>query len=256
MKALWKGGIRFGLVYIPVKLYSGVTTHNVELDMLRHGDLCPIQYVRVCRHDGEEVEWKDIVKGYKMNEHYIALDSKDFEKARLAKSESLDIFRFVELDEVSPRYFKKTNLLEPEKGAAKTFNLLRLAMEETGLAGLCTYVMRDREKLGLLKAGEGHLYMIEMHWHQDLRELDEVKTPKATVSKEEQKMAVTLIGQMTGKFEPEKYKDEYKERLMKIIAQKSKGKKVTVKKQATLKITEEDDLLRDLKASLKALKAA
>jgi len=256
MRSIWKGGIRFGLVYIPVKLYSGNTTHNIELDMLREGDNCPIRYVRVCEKDGKEVPWDHIIKGYKKDDHYVTLNKEDFEKAGLEKSDSLDIFRFVELKDVSPRYFKKTVLIEPEKGAAKTFNLLRKAMEKKGLAGLCTYVTHSREKLGLLQAQEDHLYMLEMHWHQDLRALDEVESPKAKVNNEELGMAVTLIEQMTGKFEPEKYKDEYKQRLMKIINDKAKGKKVTVKKEHAPEETEADQLLESLKASLEALKAA
>lgn len=256
MRAIWKGGIRFGLVYIPVKLYSGVTSHNVELDMLREGDNCPINYVRVCQNDGKEVPWDNIIKGYKKDDHYITLTDADFKRAALEKSDTLDIFRFVDLADVSPRYFKKTVLVEPEKGAAKTFNLLRQAMEKKNLAGLCTYVTHSREKLGLLQALEGHLYMLEMHWHQDLRPLEAVESPKARVSSEELKMATSLIEQMTGEFEPEKYKDEYKDRLLKIINEKSRGKKVSVKKQVVPEKTEASELLESLKASLKALKAA
>lgn len=256
MRSIWKGGIRFGLVYIPIKLYSGVTTHNLDLDMLRAGDECPIKYVRVCQKDGEEVPWDDIVKGFKKDDHYVVLNDEDFEKASAEKSKTLDIFRFVDLKEVSPRYFKKTYLIEPDKSAGKTFNLLRKALEKSELAGLCKYVLRNREKLGCLQAAEGHIYMLEMHWHQDLRALDLVDAPEGDVSKDEMKMANTLIDQMKGPFEPEKYEDEYQEKLMKIINQKSKGKTVKLDTGNGKKKEESDDLLEQLKASLSAVKEA
>lgn len=256
MRTLWKGGIRFGLVYIPIKLYSGVQQHNIDLDMLREGDQCPIKYVRVCSSDGKEVPWDKIVKGYKEDDHYVVLTDEDFKKASAERSESLDIFRFVDLKEISPRYFKKTYLMEPDKGAAKTFNLLRQALEESGLAGLCRYVLRNREKIGLLRASEGSLYMLEMHWHEDLRALEEVKKPEAKVSKEELKMAHSLIEQMKGAFEPEKYTDEYQDQLLKIIAEKEKGKPIKISRTKKAKKTESDDVLEKLKASLSAIKKA
>ena len=256
MRSIWKGGIRFGLVYIPMKLYSGVTSHNLDLDMLREGDQCPIKYVRVCQKDGQEVPWDDIVKGFKQDDHYVVLNDEDFAKASAEKSKTLDIFRFVDLSEVSPRYFKKTYLIEPEKGAASTFNLLRKAMDDAGLAGVCKYVLRNREKIGLLRASEDHLYMLEMHWHEDLRSLEEVNSPEAKVGKEEMKMAHTLINQMKGPFEPEKYKDEYQDKLMEIINKKGKGKTVKLDTGDKKESKESEDLLNQLKASLQAVKEA
>lgn len=256
MKTIWKGGIRFGLVYIPINLYSGVTTHNLDFDMLREGDECPIKYVRVCGKDGKEVPWNKIVKGYKEDDEYIVLSNDDFKAAAAERSESLDIFRFVDLQEVSPRYFKKTYLIEPRKGAAKTFNLMRKALEESELAGLCKFVFRNREKLGMLRASEKHIYLLEMFWHEDLRALNEVKAPIAAVGKEELKMANTLIDQMKGKFEPEKYKDEYQNKLLKIIKAKEKGTPVKVIKFDGVKKKGSDNLLEKLKASLSATKKA
>ncbi len=256
MRALWKGGIRFGLVYIPVKLFAGNTTHNLPLDMLRDEDQCNIKYVRVCDKDGKEVPWENIVKGYKIDDHYVSLDKEDFKEAAMEKSETLDIFRFVNIADVSPRYFKRTMLIEPEKGAGSTFNLLRKAMEKKKLGGLCTFVMRNREKMGLLHAHEGHLYMLEMHWHEDLRPLDSVKSPGSKVGKEELNMATTLIDKMSGDFEPEQYKDEYNDRLLKIIKKKKKGAKPKLSKGKKEKeTTMPDSLLEELKASLEEIKA-
>lgn len=254
MRALWKGGIRFGLVYIPIKLYSGVSQHRLDLDMLREGDQCPIQYVRVCKKDGKEVPWENIVKGYKLEDHYVVLDDKDFEKAAVEQDKTLEIFRFVDVKEVSPRYFKKNYLIEPDKQAGKTFNLLRRAMENTGLAGLCKYVIRNREKIGMLCAAENHIYMLEMYWHEDLRPFTEVKTSKSRVKKEELDMAKSLINQMKGAFEPNKYKDEYQERLLKVIKKKSKGDKVKIKSEEEQISDDADNLMEQLKQSLTAIK--
>lgn len=255
MRTLWKGGIQFGLVYIPIKLYSGVTTHNIDLDMLREDDKCPIKYMRVCEKDGKEVPWDKIVKGFKKDEHYVVLESEDFEKAAVKNTKTLEIFQFVKVEDVSPRYFKKTYLIEPDEAAAKTFNLLRKSLEKSKYAGLCRYVLRHREKIGLLKAAEDHIYLLELYWHQDLRPLSDTKAPKSDVSKKEMDMAEMLIEQMKGEFEPEEYKDVYQERLMKIINSKKKGKKSKSKKvEEEIDMTEADDLLEQLKASLSGLK--
>lgn len=255
MRAIWNGGIRFGLVYIPVKMYSGVTQHNLDLDMLRAEDGCPIKYTRVCDSDGKEVPWEEIAKGYKMDDHYVILTSEDFEEAAAEKSESLDLFRFVDVGEINPRYFKKSYLLEPAKGGKKTFNLLRRALIESKLDGLCRYVLRRREKIALIRAEGGHIYMVEMHWHQDLRPLDNVDDVSGKVDKDELKMAQNLIDQMKGPFEPEKYTDNYQEKLLKIIKQKDKGKKPKVKKKQKESVSSGDELLDKLKASLEAMKS-
>lgn len=254
MRAIWKGGIQFGLVYIPIKLFSGTTSHNLDLDMLRQGDQCPIKYVRVCQKDGKEVPWENIVKGYKKDDHYVVLQDEDFEKAAVKNTKTLEIFQFVDVKEVSPRYFKKTYLIEPEKAAGKTFNLLRVSLEKSGLAGLCRYVLRNREKIGLLQSAEDHLYLLELYWHDDLRPLGATKSPKSKVSKKELELADTLISQMKGAFEPESYKDVYQERLLKIINSKGKTKKTEESSEEDeIDMTEADELLEQLKASLAGL---
>ncbi len=254
MRTIWKGGIQFGLVYIPIKLFSGVTSHNIDLDMLRESDRCPIKYLRVCEKDGKEVPWEDIVKGYKKDDHYVVLNDEDFERAAVKNTKTLEIFQFVKVEEVSPRYFKKTYLIEPEKAAGKTFNLLRKSLEKSGYAGLCRFVLRNREKIGLLKSAEDHIYLLELYWHEDLRPLSDTKAPKSRVSKKELELADTLISQMKGEFKPETYKDVYQERLLKIIKSRGKGQKPKSKAaEEELDMTEADDLLEQLKASLAGL---
>ena len=250
MRAIWSGGIKFGLVYIPVKMYSGSTTHNLDLDMLRKGDACPIKYTRVCKNDGEEVPWDEIVKGYKEDDFYIVLEDEDFEKAKQEKSKSIEITDFVDIGDISPRYFDKPYLLEPDKEAKNPYNLLRYAMIKSGMGGLAKFVMRDREHLALLMADEKVIFLIKMRYNRDLRSPDELDLPKNTKpKKKELDMAVKLIDQMKGPFKPEKYKDSYQEKLKKIIKAKAKDKeyKPAGKRKKT---PAPKDLLSQLKKSL------
>ncbi len=248
-RALWKGGISFGLVYIPVKLYSGSESHDIDFNMLRQGDQCPIKYIRVCEKDGKEVPWKEIVKGHKMDDFFVTLTDKDFESARSGKSESIDIEDFVKVEEINPRYFEKPYLLEPEKGAGKTYNLLRKAIVESKMAGISRFVMRNREHLALLMADEKVLYLAQMRFHDELRKTDVLKIPNSTPSKEELNMARQLISQMSTSFNPAKYKDTYQKKLAKIIKAKSENKEIKIPDKKP-QDTAVKDLLSQLKKSL------
>ena len=249
-RSLWNGGIRFGLVYIPVKLYSGAVRHDVDLKMLRQGDQCPIKYVRVCKEDGEEVPWKKIVKGHKEGEdYYVTLTDEDFKKAKTGKSESIDIEDFVDRKEINPRYFEKPYLLEPQKGAGKTYNLLRKAIRKSGKAGISRFVLRSREHLALLMADDKVLYLAQMRFLDELRKPDDLKIPKTNPSKKEMKMASDLIESMSSKFKPEKYKDTYQKRLKEIIEAKKNDNDLDMEEE-TPEATDVDDLVEQLKKSL------
>ncbi len=248
-RAIWKGGISFGLVYIPVKLYSGAGRHDIDLNMIREEDKCPIKYVRICQNDGKEVPWKDIAKGFKIDEHYIVIRDEDFKKASKGKSESIDIVEFVKTEEINPRYFEKPYLLEPEKGAGKTYNLLRQAIVKSQMAGLARFVMRNREHLALLMADEKVMYLTQMRFYDDLRKPDDLNIPSTNPSKQEMEMAMQLIKGMSTKFEPEKFKDTYQETLRKIIDAKAKNKEVKTSKKKKEE-PEVEDLMEQLKKSL------
>lgn len=259
MKALWKGSISFGLVNIPIKLYSGATTHRIDLDMVRKKDQCAIEFVRVCKKDGKEVPWEDIAKGYKKeNGDYIILDKDDFEKALPEKTKTIDIFEFVLEEEIPAQYLEKPYIVEPEKTAAKTYALLREALKKTGKVGLSKFVIRSTEHLGILKVEEDAILLIQIRFDQDLRDPKEAKIPTdIQVQKKELDMAIHIIDQLTDKFEPEKYKDTYKEELLKLIKKKSAApdKKAPAKKTSKKSsATAADDLLEQLKASLEAIK--
>lgn len=251
-RAIWKGGISFGLVYIPVKLYSGSVTHDVDFDMIRKGDQCPIKYVRVCEKDGKEVPWANIMKGVKIDDYYVTLSDEDFEKARSGKSESIDIEDFVKAEEINPRYFEKPYLLEPEEGAGKTYNLLRTAIYNSKMAGVSRFVLRNREHLALLMADEKVLYLAQMRFYDELRKPDDLKLPTSEPSKAELKMAEQLIKEMTKPFDPKRYKDTYEQNLKKIIEAKAKNQEIKAPKEEEPPV-ELDDLMAQLKKSLEAV---
>ncbi|MFW5725342.1 MAG: Ku protein [Bacteroidota bacterium] len=248
-RPLWKGGISFGLVYIPVKLYSGAQSHDIDLNMLRKGDKCPIKYVRICKKDGNEVPWKNIVKGYKEEDYYVELTDADFQRAKKGKSESIEIEDFVQTEEINPRYFEKPYLLEPEKGAGKTYNLLRKAIFDSGKSGICRFVLRSREHLALLMADEKVMYLTQMRFYDELRKPDELKIPSTKPLKKEVDMALELIDKMSGKFDPKKYKDTYQKKLKKIIEAKKEDKEIS-EPEPKPESTAVDDLMGQLKKSL------
>lgn len=217
--------------------------------MLRESDQCPIKYVRVCQTDGKEVPWKKIIKGFKEEDYYISLTDKDFKKAKKGKSESIDIEDFVDTSEINPRYFEKPYLLEPEKGAAKTYNLLRKAIYDSGKSGISRFVLRNREHLALLMADTKVLYLTQMRFHDELRKTDELKIPSTKPTKKELDMAMELIKKMSGKFEPTNYKDSYQKNLRKIIQAKKQNKEIK-EPQETPEATAVDDLIEQLKMSL------
>ncbi len=260
MKAIWRGGISFGLVNIPIRLYSGATSHNIELDMIRKKDQCPIQYVRVCKKDGKEVSWDDIAKGYKKDDgDYVVLDKADFAKALPEKTQTIDIFEFVLEEEIPSQYLEKPYIVEPTKEARKTYVLLREALKKSGKVGLAKYVLRTSEHLGILKVENDAILLIQIRFDQDLRDPSEAKIPDdIKIAKKELDVAMSIIDQLTDKFEPEKYKDTYKDELLKLIKKKAKTKGKPAKEEKTEKTKSKpkasDDLLDQLKASLEAIK--
>lgn len=250
MRSLWTGAISFGLVNIPVKLYSGSESHTLDLDMLHSKDLSPIRFARVCRDDGKEVPWEEIVKGYEYRkDDYIVLTKDDFEKAAPGKQETLDIVAFVDEREVSPVYFDKPYYLEPGRGAAKVYSLLYQALADAGKVAITKYVLRNREHLGCIRAQGGLLVMIQMRFADEIRATGAIKLPKQPkLSKQELDLAHQLIAQLTKPFDPEEYKDTYQEELERIIEEKAAGKKPTA--APAPRKAEVKDLMAALKKSL------
>jgi len=249
MRSIWNGSISFGLVSIPIKLYSASESRKLDLDMLDRHDNARIRYKRVNEDTGKEVEWKDIVKGYKEDEDYIVLEKEDFENANLKKSKTIDIEEFVEEDEVAEVLYKKPYFLEPQKEGGKSYNLLRDALKKTGKLGVATFVMRQKEHLSLVGVYDNALVLHVIRFAEEIRETKDLKLPKTKVAKKEMEMAISLIEQYSTKFKPDKFKDVYNDQLMKIIESKSTGKKAKPQKYED-KPTQAKDLMAKLKDSL------
>ncbi len=255
MKAIWTGAIGFGLVNIPVKLYSATEESSLDLDMLDKKDHSHIKYKRVNEKTGKEVAWENIVKGYDYDGKYIVLDEKDFEKAMPEKTKILSIDHFVQEDEIDSIYFETPYFLEPQKNGEAPYTLLVEALKKTKMAGVGTFVMRNKEVLGILRPYDNIILFQRIRYDQEIRKTADLSVPKKTVKPAELKMAVTLIEQLSEKFDISAYKNTYSEKLMKVIEAKAKGKKVTAPKLRVAHVKTKD-LMEQLKASLSAKKKA
>lgn len=251
MRPIWTGAIGFGLVNIPVKLYSATESSNLDFDMLDTKDHSNIHFMRVNAKTGKEVKWENIVKGFKMpNDDYVILDSKDFEQASAIKTKVIEITEFVEEKDIDSIYYETPYYIEPDKSGARAYALLREALRKTKRAGIATFVMRNKETLAILKASEKVIVLNRIRFEQEIKNPSDLKLPaNAEVKAGELKMAVSLIEQLAGKFDISQYKDTYTDQLMKVIQAKAKGVKT---KEPKLKVTysKSKDLMDQLKESL------
>ena len=249
MKAIWTGAIGFGLVNIPVKLYSAVEASELDLDMLDKTDHSHIKFKRVNEKTGKEVAWENIVRGYNMNDKYVILTDADFAQASPEKNKLIEIAEFINEVDVNSIYYEMPYYAEPEKNGTKAYGLLRDALKKTGKAGLGIFVLRTKESLCLIKV-EGEVIVVNrIRFAEEIRQPSDLKIPASSSKPAEVKMATQLIEQLTGDFDISKYKDTYTDKLMKIITAKSKGK---LKAVPTMKVvhSKATDLMAQLKASL------
>jgi DNA end-binding protein Ku len=255
-RAIWKGSISFGLVNIPVGLYPATQPgKEVKLRMLRGRDQSPIKYKRVAEADDKEVAWEDIVKGYEYDDgSFVVLTKEDFDKVNVASNQTVDIREFVDLSEIDPMFFDQPYFLAPEKGGDKAYALLREALEQTGKVGIAKVVIKTREHLAAVKPLEKALILELMHFPDELADPNELSLPNVTPAKKELAMAEQLIGSMSGKWKPEKWKDEYREALMNLIEEKAAapGKEARAPKAAGRKPTNVVDLVSVLQESINA----
>ena len=252
MRAIWSGTIGFGLVNIPVKLYSAVQDSRLDLDMLDKKDHAHIKFHRVNEDTGREVPWERIVKGFLYNDQYIILEDEDFQAASPEKTKIITIESFVEETEIDDIYFETPYYIEPEKAGTKAYALLLKTLQQTGKAGLGRFVLRTSEHLVVIRAREDYLVLHQLRFEQEIRSPKELALPTGTsakISKKELDMAVKLVESYTTAFDISAFKDEYHEELLKIIKAKASGKKKTVKKMQVVH-TKNTDLFNQLKASL------
>jgi DNA end-binding protein Ku len=254
-RALWRGAISFGLVYMPVELHTATRENSLALHMLDSRDFSPVGYQHINKRTGKEVEWAHIVKGYEYKKgDYVALTDADFKHANVKASETIEIDTFCEASEVPTIYFDKPYYLAPGKGGGKVYALLRQVLESTGMVAVATFVMRQRQHLCIVEA-QGKILVL-----QTLRFDDEVLEPAdihvdGKASAAELAMAKTLVKQMAGKFSPAKFKDTYHADLKRRIQEKIKNKEThsldtqmpEPEERSTGKVI---DLMAALKASL------
>jgi DNA end-binding protein Ku len=250
MKSIWKGSIGFGLVNIPVKLYSATMTSNLDLDMVDRRDGAKIHFQRVNENNGREVKWDQIAKAYKLNEEYVLLEEADFEEAAPEKTKIIQVNNFVDEGEIDTIYFENSYYIQPEKSGIHAYALLHEALKKSAKVGVAQFVMRNKEALAVLKPRENILVLSKIRFAQEIRDTKEFDpVAKREVKPDELKMALALIHQYSTPFHIQNFKDEYSAALLKIIKAKASGKRIPVH---PLKIshTKTDDLMKQLKESL------
>lgn len=254
MRSIWTGAIGFGLVNIPIKMYSATQRSELDLDMLDKKDLSHIKFQRINENSGKPVEYNNIVKGYKFEDKYVILDDKDFEAANAKKTKTIEISDFVNEDEIDSVYFETPYYLEPDKSGERAYGLLREALTKTKKVGVATFVMRNKEGLAILRPSDKVIVLNRIRFAEEVRDPSELKLPDAPqIKKGELEMAVSLIDQLTSKFDISGYKDTYTEQLMKVIEAKAHGQKP---KATQMKVVHSatEDLMAQLKASLSVKK--
>jgi DNA end-binding protein Ku len=250
-RAIWSGSISFGLVNVPVRMYSAIAEHKLQFHFIHQPDESPIGYQKICKLEDKPVPDDEIVKAFEFEPgEYVFLDDDDFEAARTEGYKTIEITDFVPYEQVDPIYFARTYYLGPEEGGEKAYALLLRALEESRLAGISKFVMRDRQYLGTLRPRDGLIALEQMYFDDEVRDPGDVKPAEASVSKKELAMAEQLIDNFAGDFDPSKYKDTYRDKLCQIIRAKRAGKEVhhapEVEEQAP------PDLLEALRASIEA----
>jgi len=228
MQAIWKGVISFGLVSIPVAIYSAVRKDELKFRMVRKADLSPINYKRVAEADGQEVPYAETARAYEFEKgSFVPLEEDDFKRARAPGVQSLEIMEFVAQKEIDPLFFDKPYYVEPDKKGAHAYALLRDAMAETSVVGIAKVVIRSRQHLAALRP-QGQLLVLELlHFSDELVDATVIKAPvEAGGNRKEMELAKSLIGSMVTDWQPDKYRDDYKSALLDVIAEKLKaGKK-------------------------------
>jgi DNA end-binding protein Ku len=224
-RSLWKGAISFGLVNVPVELHSAKKrAAELDMTMLDKRDLAPVGYKRVNKSTGKEVAWGDVVKGYEYkDDKYVVLSDEDFRRANPEASRTVDILAFVELADIQPQYFETPYYLVPEKRGEKAYALLRETLDKAGKAGIASVVIRTKQYLAALVAEDEVMVLNTLRYAEELKAPGELKIPKARVTAKELDMALRLVEDMADDWQPAKFKDTYREDLLKRIQEKIKA---------------------------------
>jgi DNA end-binding protein Ku len=260
-RAIWSGTISFGLLNVPVKLYSAVSRKTIRFNELRESDGARVRHKRVAEGTDDEVSYDEIVKGYELTkDRYVTFTRDELAELDPAKTRTIEIQDFVDIGDIDPIYFESPYYLGPAEGAEKAYSLLAKAMESSGKAAIARFVLRNREHLAAIRASDGVLTMTTMRFADEVvspEELDDVlpqEAPKA--QKKEVEMAQKLIDSLTADFDPSQYRDEYREELLSMIERKAEGKELVTAANEEPEPTKAPDLMAALEQSIAAVRGS
>lgn len=253
-RAIWRGAISFGMVSIPVKLFTATESKDIAFRQLAAEDLGRVKMLRWSPTLDREVAYDELVKGYEYaKDQYVIVDQEDFDTLPVPSKHTIQITAFVKADEIDPVYYERTYGLEPEEAGLKPFKLLLQAMEEKGLIAIGKLAIRQKEHLCALRPHEDGIVIETLYYPDEIRDLDTVDLSEVEVSEEEMKMAYALIDMLEKPFDPSEYHDEYRDALMELIQAKLEGGEIVREESAPAPQTV--DLMAALKASIEATNA-
>ena len=227
MRPIWTGSIAFGLVNVPVEIHSGVRNHRPRFHLLCSEGKSRVKYERVCQKSGSEVSWDELAKGYEYEKgKYVVLTKEDFKAAALEKTKTIDILDFVKAEAVDHRFYETPYYLVPGKGGDRTYALLREAIRETGRMGIGKFILRDAQHLAALTVEKEALILTVLRFSDEIADMSQFRFPSAKdVRKNELGLATSLIEGLSSEWDPEKYRDDYRDNLLRVIRAKLKGRK-------------------------------
>jgi len=251
-RAIWKGSISFGLVSIPVELHTAVRDHRPKFRMLHARDKSPVRYERVCQREGKPVAWEELVKGYEYEKgRFIVLTKEDLKAVSLNKDKSIDILDFVKSEDIDDRYFETPYYLTPDKGGQHAYSLLREALKESGRTGIAKIIIREAQHLAAVEVIDAAIVLTLLRYSDELVDAAQLAFPAGDkVRKAELDMAKMLIDNLAAEWEPEKYTDDYRENLMKLLNARMKGEKPHLPAPEAPASGEVVDLMERLRQSL------
>jgi DNA end-binding protein Ku len=251
---MWKGSIAFGLVNIPVELHTAVRENRPRFRLLHAKDESPVNYERVCQEEGKPVAWEDLVKGYEFEKgRFVVLTKDDFKTAALEKTKTIDILDFVDPDAIDDRFFETPYYLTPGKGSERAYALLREAVRKSGKVGIAKVILRDTQHLAAVEAIGDALVITMMRFADEIVDTGGLSFPRhADIRGKELEMATALIDNLSADWKPEKYTDDYRDNLMRVIHAKLKGRKPRLKEEGRPREAQVIDLMERLQKSLAA----
>lgn len=251
-RALWSGTISFGLVNVPVRLYGAIQDHTLHFHYVHEPDGSRIGYEKVCKAEGRPVPDDEIVRAFEYEKgELVYMSDEDFDTAKVEGFRTIDIRDFVPYEQIDPVFFRHTYYVGPQEGSERVYALLRRALEQSGLAGIAKFVMRDRQNLGCLRVRDGVITLEQMYFADEVRRPTDIVPEQAEVDERELQMAAQLIDSFTGEFEPGRYRDTYRDTLCEIIQAKRQGEQVHAAAPPP-ETDEPTDLMAALRASIEA----